>query len=49
MRLWILDHGGAVRATKEKDGLLPQPAIVLAVFNWVFAIKKNIRMSLKDI
>ena len=46
MRLWIFDHSGAVGATKEKDELLPQPAISLAVFNWAFAIeKKIIRMS----
>ena len=41
MRLWIFDHSGAVGATKEKDELLPQPAIALAVFNWAFAIEKK--------
>ena len=29
-------------ATKEKDELLPQRAIVLALLNWVFAIEKKI-------
>ena len=28
-------------ATKEKDELLPQQAIVLALLNWAFAIEKN--------
>ena len=28
-------------ATKEKDELLPQRAIVLALLNWAFAIEKN--------
>ena len=34
-----MDHSGAVGATKEKDELLPQPAIALAIE------KKIIRMS----
>ena len=28
-------------ATKEKDELLPQRAIVLALLNWAFAIEKK--------
>ena len=40
MRLWILDHSGAIGATEEKDELLPQPAIALALLNWAFVIEK---------
>ena len=40
------DHSGAVGATKEKDELLPQPAIALALLNWEFIIEK---ISWKDI
>ena len=29
--IFFMDHSGAVGATKEKDELLPQPAIALAL------------------
>ena len=42
MRLWILDHSGAVGATKEKGELLLQPAIALALLNWCLLLKYSL-------